>query len=84
MKMCLDFSAFALCLSAAPALKRLQILRNRDVSSVEVACCIDLHIDGGGGWKLGTLAPQVPLVLLCCAQPRTTEELSEGINVRVL
>lgn len=47
MQMHLDFSAFAFCLSAAPALKRLQILRNRDVSSVEVACCIDLHIDGG-------------------------------------
>lgn len=37
-----------------------------------------------GGGKLGTLAPQVPLVLLCCAQPRTTEELSEGVDIRVL
>lgn len=90
-RMHLDFSAFAFCLSAAQALERLQILRNRDVSSVEVACCIDLHIDVGWGWvkkgwrwgKPGTLAPRVPLVLWF-AQALTTEETREGINIRVL
>lgn len=61
------FCGFSLCLSAPPALKRLQILRNRDVSSVEVACCIDLHIDGG--WKAWDISPSSAscVIMLCTA-----------------